>query len=568
MKKYLIIFFMLFISSAVLAQWSGEINLSQFTLPSQCKLNACVDVNGIHLVYQHNGGIKYARANYNGSTVYYYDRVIESEGSNCDFVNILSVNNNYLYAIYKKNNTINVKRSVNLGSSWSQYSYYNMTNTGCDKIVAYNDGVDIHIGWTENSGYINSYYIKFVTAPSPNWTYYKEVTDQEYDGGYDPDLTVSQNKIHYLYKDVTSDSHSRDKVKDSPNWDSPQTIPFDGTSVQYHKPTVANNEINAALRVYYSFFSGDGAYISNSDRPFDQAFWNDYVWLRESKPGYETEVESTVDNKIHFIYFDKYDNKWEHRYMAGTTLSGQVGEIPLVAFPYSTLIANSNDLYLLALGSISTPTWIKLRRYDVAPAPPQNLTVSKSANNHPLLSWNSNTEPDKNYYIIYKSTGGWHQVAQTNSTSYEDVSESYCTAVPPQQCLGGHYVYYYVKAMDLGNHLSDQSNTVGTYVNGAPPDKISAGPETEVPDEYSLSQNYPNPFNPTTKIDYQIKDKGFVSLKVFDMLGREVADLVNGTKDVGQYSVEFDAKNLPSGVYIYSLKVNDFVQINKMTLLK
>ncbi len=122
--------------------------------------------------------------------------------------------------------------------------------------------------------------------------------------------------------------------------------------------------------------------------------------------------------------------------------------------------------------------------------------------------------------------------------------------------------------MDLGNHLSDQSNTVGTYVNGAPPDKISAGPETEVPDEYSLSQNYPNPFNPTTKIDYQIKDKGFVSLKVFDMLGREVADLVNGTKDVGQYSVEFDAKNLPSGVYIYSLKVNDFVQINKMTLLK
>jgi len=98
------------------------------------------------MVYWHNGGIKYARSNYNGTTIHTYDVVIESEGANCDFVNIVSVNNSALFAIYKKNNTINVKRSVNLGSSWSQYSYLDMTNSGCDKIVAYNDGGDIHIG--------------------------------------------------------------------------------------------------------------------------------------------------------------------------------------------------------------------------------------------------------------------------------------------------------------------------------------------------------------------------------------------------------------------------------------
>lgn len=67
---------------------------------------------------------------------------------------------------------------------------------------------------------------------------------------------------------------------------------------------------------------------------------------------------------------------------------------------------------------------------------------------------------------------------------------------------------------------------------------------------------------------YLIKEKGLVSLKVYDTLGKLVADLVNETKAPGQYSFTFDATNLPSGIYIYSLRVNDFIQNKKMTLLK
>jgi len=87
-------------------------------------------------------------------------------------------------------------------------------------------------------------------------------------------------------------------------------------------------------------------------------------------------------------------------------------------------------------------------------------------------------------------------------------------------------------------------------------------------ESYLLSANYPNPFNPTTNIVYQIKKKGFVSLKVFDIIGREVAQLVNESEEPGQYLVTFDARNLPSGVYIYSLRVNDFVSNQKMSLVK
>ncbi len=89
-----------------------------------------------------------------------------------------------------------------------------------------------------------------------------------------------------------------------------------------------------------------------------------------------------------------------------------------------------------------------------------------------------------------------------------------------------------------------------------------------LPDNFVLVQNYPNPFNPSTVINYSIKYPGLVKIRVYDILGSEVAKLVNETKDSGKYSVEFYAYNLPSGVYIYTLQVNGFSASRKMLLLK
>jgi hypothetical protein len=90
----------------------------------------------------------------------------------------------------------------------------------------------------------------------------------------------------------------------------------------------------------------------------------------------------------------------------------------------------------------------------------------------------------------------------------------------------------------------------------------------ETPVNYSLSQNYPNPFNPTTKISYALPKSGLVTLKVYDILGKEVATLVNEVKNVGSYTVDFSGSNLSSGVYFYKLSVGDFSSIKKMTLIK
>ena len=97
---------------------------------------------------------------------------------------------------------------------------------------------------------------------------------------------------------------------------------------------------------------------------------------------------------------------------------------------------------------------------------------------------------------------------------------------------------------------------------------VSVEDPQEVPAEFSLHQNYPNPFNPSTTINYQIPTAGIVSLKVYDVLGREVANLVNEEKPAGTYNITFNAGNFASGVYFYRLKAGNFVSTKKLVLMK
>lgn len=93
-------------------------------------------------------------------------------------------------------------------------------------------------------------------------------------------------------------------------------------------------------------------------------------------------------------------------------------------------------------------------------------------------------------------------------------------------------------------------------------------PQPEIPREFMLSQNYSNPFNPSTKIDYSVKERGYVQLIVYDILGKEIATLVSEVKSPGEYSVTFSGNGLPSGVYIYSLRINGLAENRKMILLR
>ncbi len=133
--------------------------------------------------------------------------------------------------------------------------------------------------------------------------------------------------------------------------------------------------------------------------------------------------------------------------------------------------------------------------------------------------------------------------------------------------LSGASGYLFIK-IDIRN----SSYTPGAY---ALIDQLSFDQATsaesinnQLPSEYSLEQNYPNPFNPSTTIEFSIPQESFVELKVFDVLGKEVATLVSDNYSAGNYKTNFGAKDLPSGMYIARISAGEYVQTRKMLLLK
>jgi hypothetical protein len=89
-----------------------------------------------------------------------------------------------------------------------------------------------------------------------------------------------------------------------------------------------------------------------------------------------------------------------------------------------------------------------------------------------------------------------------------------------------------------------------------------------IPAKYELAQNYPNPFNPVTTIHFELKETGMTTVDIFDITGRHVRTLLNGSVDAGAYDLRFDASALSSGVYFYRLTSGTFSDIKKMSLLK
>jgi len=90
----------------------------------------------------------------------------------------------------------------------------------------------------------------------------------------------------------------------------------------------------------------------------------------------------------------------------------------------------------------------------------------------------------------------------------------------------------------------------------------------EIPTSVSLKQNYPNPFNPTTTIQFELDKTTFTKLTVYDVLGRKVQELINGVRPAGTNTIQFDAANLASGVYLYRLEANGIIQTKRLTLIK
>jgi hypothetical protein len=173
--------------------------------------------------------------------------------------------------------------------------------------------------------------------------------------------------------------------------------------------------------------------------------------------------------------------------------------------------------------------------------------------NNVELRWRTETEVNNYGFDIERSRKDdqWEPIAFVegfgNSNSPRDYS-----FVDSQLSESGEYKYR-LKQLD-NDGTFDYSQVISVYVG--------------IPDHYSLSQNYPNPFNPATRIDFTLPEKQKVVLRIYNMLGELVREIINKEKDAGHYSIQFNSVGLASGVYIYRLETSAYVASRKMILLK
>lgn len=254
------------------------------------------------------------------------------------------------------------------------------------------------------------------------------------------------------------------------------------------------------------------------------------------------------------------------------------------------------------------------------PSKPQILEIQEHWNGtacNPKIIWRQNTEPDMimndelpesfiswKRYKIYKSgnLNGMSQLPQdqqfypeqkyqhvaTVDVNPNDLNGSWidpnvlmynCSNNPNEPNGTPYPVRYRVQAVDrFSTHsvLSDYKYTVGVNNGGGgveDPGGIDNSTgiinyNSEIPTEYAMKQNFPNPFNPTTNIQFDLPQNNFVTLKIYDIMGREVAMLVNEFKTAGRYIASFNAVNLSSGIYFYKIQAGNFIQTKRMILIK
>jgi len=181
--------------------------------------------------------------------------------------------------------------------------------------------------------------------------------------------------------------------------------------------------------------------------------------------------------------------------------------------------------------------------------------------------------PDGNIYAVWADSRERNNVTMENSRFNVYLSRSTDDGITwsPSICVNdSDFVYNRNNYADVSVKSNGGIDTVlvtWTKYRNASTTGISQQ-ENVIPSDFNLSQNFPNPFNPTTTISFSIPKQNHVSLKVYDVLGNEVGTLVNEEKEIGVYSVYFNASQLASGIYFYQIKAGAFNQIKKMLLIK
>jgi hypothetical protein len=255
-------------------------------------------------------------------------------------------------------------------------------------------------------------------------------------------------------------------------------------------------------------------------------------------------VDSSASNIVTNSFFENGTNSWTFR----TDGQANFGTMPspqnLGQAARADILTDGNNIRLYQSGLSLEPDATYLLVFSASSAAGHNLELVVQKHQAPYTSYGLN-----GYYVDLTPEMRTFSVEFTTRNFTQWVNDGRLMFwLTPYAEAGDTYVFDNI----LLTRLPDPGNT---------------GPG-QIPPDYSLEQNFPNPFNPATSIRYLLPDPSFVLLKVFDLLGREVAVLVNEDQPAGSHQVEFRAEHLPSGIYFFTLQANGYTKVRKMVLMK
>ena len=311
---------------------------------------------------------------------------------------------------------------------------------------------------------------------------------------------------------------------------------------------------------FYSIVINDDIYINREvgERISSYGYWiTDYSYFgtvpatSKRKNGYGTEN------------IDKLQQDYEFRF------TGIRGSITI----------NGTKVYITKEGTGSIATFYGARQYDPTLHPLNTTGANRFTVRVPFEVWNKDLGIQVNYQIydrdqvdpaqdgfyVWNENGRMYCEVLNTPYSEEVITEEMTTTLSDDFTwnhiwYASYYSTDYVVEINYANPI--QFTDVITFTTPEPPAK------NVIPENFSLFQNYPNPFNPNTTIRYYLKEDGKVKISVFNILGQKVKDLVNGNMKAGRYETEFNASSFSSGVYIYRIETNNFIESKKMVFLK
>ena len=439
-----------------------------------------------------------------------------------------------------------------------------MTYSTSDGLDAVSDNTSSYLTWSEKQGATDDYetYYMKVLHGNTQWQDKKQVTDQTNSEGGVPSITLAPNRVTIGFAKIYPDpvvgdfgiGYSRELYNSS--W---QSLTYIGNSIQSNIIN-DNSKSHAFALEPGDVNTGPGEHFRNYSLSHYTVSLGSSNWSYESTitgygeylPPENIRVNQAYTNNdfLHIVYSGTTYKKWDGSSFTDTYTFGNGDN--------NKITANGDDIYVVWIENGT----IKMRQRDYAPLAPQNL-VGTNENNHPKLTWDANGEADLRRYKVYRLNGDANEWYVTG-TSYvdEDVTIS--------QSGGDHN--YVVKAVDWPGNFSNASNQVTFH--GYLGKTIAGNFNENISESFKLYANYPNPFNPVTKISFNLSELSTVSLKVFDISGKEIATLAEGSKDVGFYTATFNGSDLSSGIYIYKFTAKGlesgmtYTDIKRMLLIK